>query len=227
MPAYEVATKIKTALQEIKTSDLDNPQLIEVLQLAEQLVDSMKMFFSSLDQSVHSEFRYIGEYIARTRDEIAELRPNDIRRARLPTAGAELDAVVSDTEVATDAIMHETEQVMELEPVDLAAYKDQVDAAMMRIIEACSFQDITGQRVSKVVTTLQHIEERIARFANVMGVSDADAPAGDAKDAWRRDNLLNGPAIGGPANSQDAINKLFDEGDASDLGQDAIDKLFD
>ncbi len=226
MPATDVASKIRAALDDIKATDLDDPRLMEVLGLAENLVGAMKLFFSSLDTSVHGEFRYIAQYIARTRDEIAALRPNDIREARLPTAGAELEAVVNDTEKATETIMSLAEDILALEPDNLEHYKAQVDEKMMAMIEACSFQDITGQRVSKVVTTLTHIEERVSRFASVMGVLDAEEEADD-KDQWRKDNLLNGPQIDGPATGQDAIDALFD-GDISDeqLGQSDIDDLF-
>lgn len=224
MSANDVAVQIRTALEDIKNADLNDPRLMEVLALAEQLVEAMKLFFSSLDVSVYGEFRYIAEYIKRTRDEISALRPNDIRGARLPSAGAELDAVVKDTERATDTIMREAETLLEAEAEDVDTFKQTVDDAMMRIIEACSFQDITGQRVSKVVATLTHIEERIVRFADVMGVSDADAEVSE-KDKWKEDNLLNGPQIDGPQVGQDAIDALFDQ--PSDLEQDAIDKLFD
>ncbi len=228
MPATDVAAKIRTALNDIKSADLDDPRLMEVLSLAENLVDSMKMFFGSLDNSIHGEFLHIGQYIARTRDEIAALRPNDIRESRLPTAGAELEAVVNDTETATETIMSLAEEIMTLEPDNLANYKAQVDEKMMGMIEACSFQDITGQRVSKVVSTLTHIEERVARFSSVMGVMDAVDDDCDEKEQWRKDNLLNGPQIDGPATGQDAIDALFD-GDvsASELGQDDIDNMFD
>jgi len=228
MPATDVAAKIRGALDDIKAADLDDPRLMEVLSLAENLVDSMKLFFGSLDNSIHSEFLHIGQYIARTRDEIAALRPNDIRESRLPTAGAELEAVVNDTETATETIMTLAEDIMALTPDNLENYKAQVDAKMMGMIEACSFQDITGQRVSKVVSTLTHIEERVARFSSVMGVLDAEEEVSDEKEQWRQDNLLNGPQIDGPATGQNAIDALFD-GDISDeqLGQDAIDNMFD
>lgn len=226
MAAPDVAERIRAALDDIKKTDLDDPRLGEVLALAEQLVEAMKVFFSSLDTSVYGEFRYIAEYIKRTRDEIAVLRPNDIREERLPSAGVELDAVVRDTERATESIMEEAETLLAAEPVDVAAYKRDVDAAMMRIIESCSFQDITGQRVKKVVATLTHIEERIDRFASVMGVDDAEKQETE-KDRWEKENLLNGPQINGPQVGQDAIDSLFDTGDASALGQDDIDSFFD
>ena len=108
---------------------------------------------------------------------------------------------------------------------DADAYKAQIDTAMMQIIEACSFQDITGQRVSKVVATLTHMEERVAKFSEVMGVMDAESDQTD-KEKWQAENLLNGPQLNGPATGQDAIDALFD-GDETALGQDDIDNMFD
>ena len=94
--------------------------------------------------------------------------------------------------------------------------------AVLVIIEACSFQDLTGQRVSKVVNTLKQIEDRISRFAEVMGV-DEDEVEVTPEEQRRRDLLLNGPAIGGPETAQDDIDAMFAEGPA---GQDDIDALF-
>jgi chemotaxis protein CheZ len=100
---------------------------------------------------------------------------------------------------------------------------------MMTIIEACSFQDLAGQRVSKVVTSLRHVEDRVSRFADVMGVRDADQVSEETAEEKRaRELLLNGPAIGGPETSQDDIDAMFaDAAPASDLDQGSIDSLFD
>ncbi len=222
MPAAEVAARVRDSLKSVKAADLQDAQLVEVLRLAQQLTDTMQMFFGSLDRSIHEEFNAIADYIARTRDEIAELRPNDIKEQRIPVAGAELEAVVSDTEKATESIMSEAEALMTAEPTDLDSYKAQVDEAMCRIIENCSFQDLSGQRVSKVVASLKHIESRVARFAATMGVNDADMSEEERAEAERRRTLhLNGPAQGGPETKQDEIDDLMS------LDQDAIDSLFD
>ena len=222
MPAAEVAARVRDSLKSVKAADLKDAQLVEVLRLAQQLTDTMQMFFGSLDRSIHEEFNAIAAYIARTRDEIAQLRPNDIKEQRIPVAGAELEAVVSDTEKATESIMGEAEALMGAEPTDLDSYKAQVDAAMCRIIENCSFQDLSGQRVSKVVASLKHIESRVARFAATMGVNDADMSEEERAEAERRRTLhLNGPAQGGPETKQDEIDDLMS------LDQDAIDSLFD
>jgi len=222
MPAAEVAARGRESLRSVKAADLKDAQLMEVLRLAQQLTDTMQMFFGSLDQSIHAEFNDIAAYIARTRDEIAQLRPNDIREQRIPVAGAELEAVVGDTERATESIMSEAEAVMALGSGDSTTYKAEVDAAMTRIIEACAFQDLAGQRVSKVVTSLRHIEQRVARFAATMGVRDAEASEDERAETDRRQKLhLNGPALGGPETGQDDVDALMG------MDQDAIDALFD
>ncbi|MFC4724751.1 protein phosphatase CheZ [Glycocaulis abyssi] len=224
MPAPEVAARVRESLASLKTKDLKDGQVMEVLSLAQQLTDTMQLFFGSLDNSIHQEFVYIADYIARTRTEISKLRPNDIKEQRIPTAGAELEAVVTDTERATETIMQEAETLLGEKPDDIAAYKAQVDEAMMRIIEACSFQDLSGQRVSKVVESLRHVEKRVSRFAATMGVHDAEADEDEVAESERKKKLhLNGPAIGGPEVAQDAVDELI----ASDLDQNAIDALFD
>ncbi|KPP80772.1 MAG: chemotaxis signal relay system phosphatase CheZ [Oceanicaulis sp. HLUCCA04] len=224
MPAPEVAARVRESLANLKAKDLKDGQVMEVLALAQQLTDTMQLFFGSLDKSIHQEFVYIADYIARTRTEISKLRPNDIKEQRIPTAGAELEAVVTDTERATETIMLEAETLLGTRPDDVAAYKAQVDEAMMRIIEACSFQDLSGQRVSKVVESLRHVEKRVSRFAATMGVHDAEADEDEIAEADRKKKLhLNGPAIGGPEVKQDMVDEMI----ASDLDQNAIDALFD
>ena len=48
--------------------------------------------------------------------------------------------------------------------------------ATTRIYEACSFQDITGQRITKVVTTLKTIEAKVAQIVATFGSGDRAAP---------------------------------------------------
>lgn len=229
MPAANVAAQVRTSLATLKASDLQDAQIMEVLKLAHQLTDTMKLFFSSLDQSICQEFHYIADYISRTRDEIAALRPNDIKSERIPSAGAELEAVVTDTEKATETIMSAAESVLCDEEADYDAYRAKVEAKMMEIIENCSFQDLAGQRVSKVVNSLRHVESRVARFAEVMGVHDADTTVQETDEEKRaREQLLNGPALNGPETSQDDIDAFFSgEEDAGALDQGSIDSLFD
>jgi chemotaxis protein CheZ len=223
MAAMEAATRVREALQTLNRADLKDPRLVEVLDLSQSLCDAMQAFFGSLDRSVHQEFRYIATYIARTRQEISALRPNDIKETRLPTAGAELEAIVKNTEDATHTIMGAAEAIMCADPSDFEAYQAVVSDKVMEIFQACSFQDITGQRVQKVVDTLRHIESRVARFAEVMGAQDATTEE-DIRDKRKKDLLLNGPALNGPETNQDTIDAFFSSGGPADQAD--IDKLF-
>jgi chemotaxis protein CheZ len=146
------------------------------------------------------------------RTEIGALQVNDLKESRIPSAGQELGAIVAATEAATDTIMTCAETLMGADASDPVAYKALVDEKMMVIFEACSFQDITGQRIAKVVETLQHIETRVARFAEVMKASDIQGFLSDderARAERNEKNLLNGPQLDGKGVDQASVDKMF------------------
>jgi len=104
------------------------------------------------------------------------------------------------------------EAVMAADASDPAAYKALVDAKMMVIFEACSFQDITGQRVAKVVDTLQHIESRVARFATALRTEDQPGYLDESEQARaerRQRLLLHGPQLDGTGNAQSDVDLMF------------------
>ena len=224
MSSPEVVSRVRDTLAALKSADLRDPRLGEVLSLASQMSETMQAFFGSIDITLHDELRYISDYIKQTRTEISNLRPNDLSGDQIPGAGAELHAVVKHTAEATNAIMSAAEDVMSMDTRDIKAYQDLVNAKMMDIFEACTFQDITGQRIQKVVETLDHIEGRLERFATVMGVEDAAIIETEA-DRHKRANILNGPALNGPEVAQDTIDAMFNT-DAEQISQDDLDALF-
>src|SRR3954469_12145859 len=152
----------------------ENITFQDIISLAEVAAQSMQGFFQAMDAKVYRELREIAGYIESMRTEIGALQVNDLKNSRIPSAGEELGAIVQATETATNTIMECAEALMGADASDPAAYKALVDEKMMVIFEACSFQDITGQRIAKVVETLQHIEQRVARFADVMKAKDLD-----------------------------------------------------
>src|SRR6266478_7527399 len=161
----------------------DNITFQDIISLAEVPAQSMQGFFQAMDAKVYRELREIAGYIESMRTEIGALQVNDLKNSRIPSAGEELGAIVAATEAATDTIMTCAETLMGADDSDPAAYKALVDEKMMIIFEACSFQDITGQRIAKVVATLQHIEQRVARFATAMGAKDSSGYSSDKERA--------------------------------------------
>jgi chemotaxis protein CheZ len=186
-----------------------------MVSLAEVTTESLHTFFESLDKAVFRELKEIADYIGRMREEIGALQANEMSRAKIPAAGQELDAIVKSTEDASNTIMGCAENVMNAEAIDLESYRAFVEDQMMVIFEACSFQDLTGQRISKVVSTLKSIESRVSRFAEAARVRDL-ADIKDAREAAeeerRKLKLVHGPALAGDGNSQDVIDELISGG---------------
>jgi chemotaxis protein CheZ len=190
----------------------DNVTFHDIITLAEVAAQSLQSFFHAMDAKVYRELREIAGYIETMRQEMGALQVNDIKNSRIPAAGEELGAIVKATERATNTIMECAEALMAADASDPAAYKALVDEKMMIIFESCSFQDITGQRIAKVVETLQHIETRVARFADVMRAKDLNGFLHDheRKRAERKEKyLLNGPQLDGAGVSQNQVDELF------------------
>ena len=153
----------------------------------------------------------IADYIAHVRNEIAALRANELTRDRLPMAHEELGSVVTATAGATNSIMNAAEEILGL-PND-KNYRAAVEARMNDIFEACTFQDITGQRVARVNEMLGQIEKRLQRFA--LAVKASDARGGYDREAIMREARREVLIVEGPQNAmagidQGAIDKLFD-----------------
>lgn len=195
--------------QSLGSPDTDDPALLGLVQQSEELVELMHGYFAKLDTRRSRDFEAIAGYIAEAKNEIRDLRPQAVSQSGLPTAGTELQAITRDTEEATNVIMSAAEAMLDM---DMSApdLKDRIDDGVMKIFEACSFQDITGQRVSKIVKVLSQIDALITRLGDAVGDS---APSGEceptAEEKRARDLLLNGPAIGGPETRQADIDELF------------------
>lgn len=177
------------------------------------------------DPRIQQELTAITQVVREARSDIAALKATDTGSNRIEAATGELDEIVAATERATTDILNATEKIQEItmsmprDDDDLAERIDAIEAWCIEIMTACSFQDITGQRTTKVVNTLRYIEERVNTMIEIWGVERlAVAPEqhhgevashrkmGDTRpDA----HLLNGPQLGGPEVSQDAIDALF------------------
>ncbi|WP_443750740.1 protein phosphatase CheZ [Asticcacaulis solisilvae] len=187
-----------------------DPRLFVLAKQSEALVDTMSDVFRRIDARWITQFRSIYDAIGEAKAEIRSIRPLEMATHRLPTATSEMDAITVDTELATHTILASAETIMGLSSTD-AATKAAVDDEIMKIFEACTFQDLTGQRVSKIVGLLSQIEGRITKLVDTLGVHDGeDHEPVSAEEQRRRDLLLNGPAVGGPETNQAAIDALFD-----------------
>ena len=156
--------------------------------------------------------------IAETKREIAALRQLGKPPATLATATNELDAVVHATESATECILAASERIDErvgclrnqaADAFERAGIED-ISEQVTRIFEACNFQDITGQRITKVVNAMKFIEERVERMIEILGGAqafagvDAPTPPPPGHAVADEADLLDQHKI-----SQDAIDAFF------------------
>ena len=152
--------------------------------------------------SLLAEVEALALYIACARQDLNDLEAADIVGRHVPAATDELDAVVAHTAAATETILDVCERL----EADVAALSIHsiVTEATSRIYEACSFQDITGQRVAKVVQTLQIVEARVQAILRVFGqVSCREEHARD------KPSFLSGPQRPMDAMDQIAVDTLL------------------
>lgn len=158
--------------------------------------------------AVYKEIHALKDIIVEARSEIGSTRPDDITGKHIPAATDELDAIVMATAEATGTIMDSCEAIQKsFEKID-PALASALESEVTKIFEACSFQDITGQRITKVVKTLKKIDEKITALLAVLG---SKAPGYDESDEEEETNLLNGPQLPGKGVNQDDIDKLLAE----------------
>ncbi|MEP0522354.1 MAG: hypothetical protein ABJO09_10015 [Hyphomicrobiales bacterium] len=168
-----------------------------------------------------------------TRQEIEELGSKQAQDGGFEQASNELDAIVSHTEQATGEILTAAEAIQE------AAWQlrdqgtdpevcDKLDTHAIEIYTACTFQDITGQRIAKVVSLMGFVEGHVQSMMGIWHEGEAAARAAkaspddtenadetiseDASDTFDEADLLNGPALEGSGLDQGNIDDLLDGG---------------
>ncbi|MCK5517796.1 MAG: protein phosphatase CheZ [Alphaproteobacteria bacterium] len=178
-----------------------------------EVVEIIRSVLGSIDKhnpptaKLHQELSTIVSYIENIRSELAHMRSIEINHHHIPTAADELDAVVEETASATDIIMDTCEKIEKIADSLTPPVNTDLTDAVTSIYEACSFQDITGQRITKVVKTLKHIEAKVLEIINAFGHS-GEKTASKLTDNDEKD-LLQGPQIGEQAASQEDIDKLL------------------
>lgn len=155
--------------------------------------------------------------IAKTREEIKSIKPEDDSDNQLISASEELGAIVESTEAATNTILEAAEEIQEAAWILREAGAenttcDTIDTKTTDIYTACSFQDITGQRTTKVVQALCYIENRVNAMIDIWGLDDhksGTTPRPDESKTRPDAHLLNGPAKLGEELQQDNVDDML------------------
>ena len=166
-----------------------------------------------------TELRALAVCIEHTKAEIAALKPKEADDDRLIAVTFELDAIVSSTERATEQILEASEKIeaigkeIQAHAADgyVSRLVEDIGDTVSSIFEACNFQDITGQRITKVVKTLKYVEDRINAMIEIWGPENIADVSPQIFEEHRDDDskLLNGPQLENKGISQAEIDSLF------------------
>jgi chemotaxis protein CheZ len=188
--------------------------------VTQRVIDAYKAELSEA-QKLKAELDLIYEAINMTKREIATLHVTGFEGPEMKRVTHELDAIVGGTEQATEQILSSAESIDQDASTLSARLKDEQNLALVqdmqekviKIFEACNFQDLTGQRITKVVNTLKFIESHIMRMMEIWGGIESFQDVTPEVIAEREGDakLLNGPKLDGEDGhaSQDDIDALF------------------
>ena len=127
-------------------------------QVTQQMIDAYKAQIAEAAK-LKGELDLIQDAIIRTKQEIATVHVTGFEGPEMARVTNELDAIVGGTESATDTILSNAEEIDQLAATLAARLKDEqnqqlvqdMQERVIKIFEACNFQDLTGQRITKVV----------------------------------------------------------------------------
>ncbi|WP_417795057.1 protein phosphatase CheZ [Terasakiella pusilla] len=211
----KVDPELKSRLDELRETYGDNVKVEDVADVVDSLMTTMKGDVTSADMELYSELESLAAYIHSAKAEIAQLRPDDVKDKYLSSASDELDAIVEATADATNSIMDATEMVEEVMGQVEPDVSEKLMDATTKIYEACTFQDITGQRITKVVNALHHIEDKIDALVEAFGSeiekfkAENPEPEIDGPKVITDEDLLEGPQLEGQGKSQEDIDALL------------------
>jgi chemotaxis protein CheZ len=184
-------------------------------------IDTLRTFvdrrIAELSAEIHATSDLMDFSETNLSGQLSEIRQQIATVVALPTAatrnsGLELEAVVQATEEAANRIMEAAEAIGDWlrdgkhDPASMEVVNQKVNA----IFEACSFQDVTGQRIRRAIQHLQQVETMLT---DMVPGQDDHPPV---------EKLV----VHAPYNNAGAITPEHSEANP-DLGQDAVDSLFD
>ena len=220
MPAQKLDAELAGQISGLRDGKIRYAEPGEILEVVQNIIDGMNDGAPSGNSVLRGEFEELADFIQATKAEIMMLAPEDIQDEHLPLAAGELDAIVRATEDATQNIMEATERLETLADGANGDTSEMVINATTQIYEACGFQDITGQRIGKVIGALKEVESKVEAIISAFGNDDQAARnerrrqrilerEQKTQQALETGECLEGPQLPDAASSQDNIDALF------------------
>jgi chemotaxis protein CheZ len=150
-------------------------------------VDDLRRFidrrFAELSMEISATVQLVDYSEANLTGQLTAMKEQLAAMLALPTAGTrnsgvELEAVVQTTEAAANRIMEAAEAIGDwlLEISTDPVARERINEKVNAIFEACSFQDLTSQRIRRAIDHLRQVEVMLG------SIGDTPAPAAAAPD---------------------------------------------
>ena len=171
------------------------------------------------DQTIERKNFCLEKFIENLHEKILQINApntNDGNNA-VSSMEEQLKAIVKETEIAANDILKN------LEGIDRIIGKirtsgtdkeicDQISHFAMNAMESCTFQDITGQRINKIIDSIKAMEERVNTVVNMVDhtTSEKNSTTSTKDSTPEEENLLDGPQLSGMGMSQKDVDGMFD-----------------
>lgn len=197
-------------LTEISNKNGGKIFLEEAEDLVKNLTDNIKLYTSSENKDeLYKEVLKIKEKLKQASVDMESLVPNKIAEEDIPIVTAELSEVTKAAENATNIIIDAAENIMAItSKIKEMEIVDTINTHATKILEACNFQDISGQRVSKVLKIFDDIDRLTNNLIHSFDIKD-DPEVRKAKEK----SLVNGPQLTKDKPSQEEIDDIFNQVD--------------
>ncbi|MBE9503915.1 MAG: protein phosphatase CheZ [Proteobacteria bacterium] len=145
--------------------------------------------FMDEDLELYGDLGELAKFINETKKSLLQFDAAEITDKDLPEASDQLTSIVEATEEATNKILTDTEELLEAQGriakvvdavkaikvnkntkgsesrdfavTELKEISDLANAKLMDIMSACNFQDLTGQRIQKIIQLVKRIESKL------------------------------------------------------------------
>lgn len=204
MSKEEISAQIASQLASIK-GERGNISLEDITDI---IVGAFSPSSTAAEKFLCDEITAIANHIQATKNEVLSLASKTSDQ-HIGSAAVQLDAVIKATEEAAHTIMDTADEIQNAVAASSdEAVKQSVMDLTGRIYEACNFQDLTGQRIKKVMQALDFTEEKIKRLTGLF-TSEGVLKQGGGATASAGDELLNGPQLPHSAPSQADIDAML------------------
>ncbi len=168
-------------------------------------------------EALRAQVVHLAAYLQKVKRELATIQAEDGTPDHFVAISDQLDAIGRSTEDASEQIMEANETIIAMmDKLGKRSMDDktaeivfEVKEQANKVFEACAFQDLTGQRITKITKTMALIEETVRALVDLVGVDDTVEASRLAEAAIKVDAgiRLDGPQEGV---SQADIDALFD-----------------